>query len=404
MQSWGKYPLAKQTREIPLYWTSACLPQQSGKSLLPHGLGRSYGDSCLNSGNIVLLTRGLDRLLMFDVERGVLRCESGVSFEEILRLVVPRGWFLPVTPGTKFVTVGGALANDVHGKNHHVAGSFGNHVREFELLRSDGSRLRCSPTSHKEWFKATIGGMGLTGLVTWVEFSLLRIESSRIEMESVRFENLQEYAAILEELEKDYQYSVAWVDCLSGGANLGRGILYFGNHAKEGLGPWDSRSHLRVPHDAPSFLLSAPIQKAFNALYYHRHVRKTAYRTVACDPFFYPLDGIADWNRLYGKRGFLQYQCVVPSLEAAKEILRQTASAGQGSTLAVLKSFGDIASQGLLSFPRKGVTLALDFANTGNSVLRHLDRLDSVRRESGGAIYPAKDARMPSSLFESSNP
>ena len=369
--------------------------------MLPFGNGRSYGDSCLNAGGMLLDTRGLDRLISFDVERGVIRCEAGVMLRDILDLVVPKGWFLPVSPGTKFVTVGGAIANDVHGKNHHCAGSFGCHVSQFELLRSDGSRRRCSKSENPEWFRATIGGLGLTGVILWAELELHRVAGAMMDIETIRFHDLSEFFRLTNESDANFNYTVAWVDCASRGKSLGRGIFTRGNHSShDSVSMRVPGNGLGIPVELPGALVSDTVVRAFNAYYYHRP--RTRFRRVHYDSFFYPLDRIRNWNRIYGPRGFFQYQCVVgwaDGRDAVQELLSRIANARGSSFLAVLKVFGEIQSLGLLSFPRPGITLALDFPNRGSQTMHLLDRLDEIVRESGGAVYPAKDARMSAESF-----
>lgn len=404
-ESWGRYPKAHQ-RLLPLTWRSDPLPLPKDGPVLAVGLGRSYGDACLNDGGTLLTARGLSRWIDFDEASGVVRCEAGVSLAELLALAVPKGWFLPVSPGTQFVTVGGAIANDVHGKNHHVAGTFGRYVRAFELLRSDGSRLLCTPTENAELYAATIGGLGLTGLITWAEVALQPSPNAWMETESVRFGNLEAFFALSAE-SADWPYSVAWVDCLAKGAQLGRGLFSRGRHAA----PFDGATRkvasgmISVPVDAPGFLLNRLTVQAFNALYYRKQRAKVLEARVHYRPFFYPLDALGHWNRLYGKRGLLQWQCVVPvGTDAIRRILEEISRAGEGSPLAVLKTFGEVASPGLLSFPRPGVTLALDFRNRGSRTLALLDRLDAIVREHQGALYPAKDARMSGATFRQGFP
>lgn len=377
-------------------------------TVLPFGNGRSYGDSCLNVGGGLLQTRSLDRFISFDRDTGVLACESGMLLADILRLVVPAGWFLPVVPGTCYVTVGGAIANDVHGKNHHRAGSFGRHVRCLELLRSDGTRLRCSATENSDWFAATVGGLGLTGLVTWAELQLRPIQGSRLDVESIRCANLGEFFALCDELESSHEYTVAWIDCLSRGKHLGRGILQCANHASEPAGalPQADKS-LSVPFAPPMSLVNGVSLRVFNTLYYHRQRRQRRRTSEYFRNFFFPLDGIRHWNRLYGPAGFYQYQCVVPmsgAREVTAQLLETIARSGSGSFLAVLKRFGSLESPGLLSFARPGVTLALDFPNKGAAVERLFRSLDSIVTSAGGALYPAKDGRMPGALFRSGYP
>lgn len=371
------------------------------------GLGRSYGDSCLNDGGYLIDTTGMDHVMSFDTASGVMRCSAGVSLASVLEIAVPQGWFLPVTPGTKFVTIAGAVANDVHGKNHHCAGTIGCHVTQFELMRSDGTRLLCSTAQNSEWFAATIGGMGLTGIILWVELRLKRITSGRIAVDTRTFENLNEFLQLTAESEaRGLEYIVAWIDCLSGKNT--RGILYAGNHAEEGelISRKTSGGGPRVPFAFPEFALNAYTVKAFNSLYYAVNGRNKGTQLVDYDPFFYPLDAVRDWNLIYGKRGLLQYQCVVPEQESAafQDILREISGAGAGSFLGVIKKFGNVPSTGMMSFPRPGLTLALDFGFRGESTLRLFEKLDHIVLEAHGALYPAKDGRMSRRMFEASYP
>ncbi|HTA65088.1 MAG TPA: FAD-binding oxidoreductase [Xanthomonadaceae bacterium] len=402
-ESWGRYPRAAQ--DVITLAGRERLPDATDRKLLPYGNGRSYGDSCLNDQGRLLDTRRLDHYIAFDPETGVLRCEAGVQLATILDLVVPQGWFLPVSPGTRFVTVGGAIANDVHGKNHHVAGNFGHHVRAFELLRSDGSRLPCAPDRNAEWFAATIGGLGLTGLITWAEIGLQRIASPWMAIETCKFRDLDGFFSLSEQSAVDYDYSVAWIDCVARGKSLGRGLFTRGHHAPADTGrkAVSPARPVGMPFTPPFSLVNPLSLRAFNALYFHRQLRARSKAICHYEPFFYPLDKIANWNRMYGKAGFLQYQCVVPPANAAgtvAELLRRIATSGTGSFLAVLKQFGSRPSLGMLSFPRPGTTLALDFPiDARGRVFELLNRLDDVVAEAGGAVYPAKDARMSGSRF-----
>ncbi len=404
--SWGRYPQIRQ-QGTPLQWRADPLPAPlpNTDTLLPYGNGRSYGDVCLNRGGTVLDTRRLDRFISFDTETGVLRCESGVLLASILQLVVPLDWFLPVSPGTSYATVGGSLANDVHGKNHHKAGTFGGHVRAFELLRSDGSRRVCAPTENAELFAATIGGLGLTGLVTWVELQLRPIDGPMVHEESIKFANLDEFFQLSDASDEAFEYTVAWVDCASRGDALGRGLFARANHvparASTSAATNLQSSRISVPFTPPLPLVNRWTLKAFNALYYARQRQSQRLRTLHYQRFFYPLDAIGNWNRIYGPKGLLQYQCVLPGpdgREVMHAMLQTIARAGDGSFLAVLKIFGNQPSPGMLSFPRPGVTLALDFPNKPD-VFRLLDRLDDMARAAGGAVYPAKDARMSPESF-----
>jgi FAD/FMN-containing dehydrogenase len=386
------------------------LPQLPGGSatFLPYGNGRSYGDSCLNLGGAILKTQSLDRFIAFDLGTGILRCEGGVLLSEILRLVVAQGWFLPVTPGTRFVTLGGAIANDVHGKNHHVTGTFGRHVRQLELLRSDGQRLICSATENPDFFAATLGGLGLTGLIAWGEIQLRRIGNPWIDAETIRYESMDEFFALCAESDTDYEYTVSWVDCASKGKRLGRGLFMRGNHAPAGSMPGKhSQRTLSFPFVPPVSIVNSLSLKAFNAAYYHKQLTKNNRQVQHYEPFFYPLDGILEWNRMYGPKGFYQYQCVIPHThgkDAIVELLKEIAASGMGSFLAILKICGDMASPGMLSFPTPGVSLALDFPNRGAKLDQLFARLDRIVSSAGGRLYPAKDGRMPGSLFRSGYP
>lgn len=374
------------------------------KKVLPFGNGRSYGDSCLNDGGILLDTSALDHFISFDQHTGVLRVEAGVMLADILKLVVPRGWFLPVTPGTRFVTIAGAVANDVHGKNHHRAGTFGCHVRALELIRSDGNRLHCSPDENPEWFAATVGGLGLTGLISWVEIQLKQVMNPYLQEETLRFSCLDEFFEINGASEASYEYTVAWIDCAARGSALGRGAFYRANHhgsvapAKRPSAPAKTFDFPLVP---PVSLVNRLSLRAFNSLYYRRQPLQRS-RTVHYQPFFYPLDSIGHWNRMYGPNGFLQYQCAVPEdngKEVFREILQSISDSRQGSFMAVLKVFGNKISPGMMSFPKPGVTLALDFPNSATT-LSLLERIDELTRAAGGVVYPAKDARMSAESFQ----
>ncbi len=404
-QSWGRYPKIDPRKQdvYHVYPDSFSFPQmdeQHQTPFLAYAQGRSYGDVCLNENGILLDTRHLDHFVQFDRDKGILRCEAGVTFDSILQLIVPHHWFLPVTPGTKYISVGGAVANDVHGKNHHKAGTFGRHVRQLELLRANGERLLCSPTENTELFNATIGGLGLTGLINWVEFSLKKIPGNLIEQETVRFNNLTEFFKLSDESDQDWEYTVAWIDCLATDEQLGRGLFMRGNHCDSSKKYRHRTPKLSIPFDAPGFLLNKYTVQAFNQLYFNKPFKAKA--RVHLDPFFYPLDAINHWNRLYGRKGFLQYQCVIPKQHrevAMQEMLAMIAQSGQGSFLSVLKEFGDIESPGLLSFPRPGITLALDFSNRGSKTLALLEQLDAITLKYEGAVYPAKDARMSPAAF-----
>lgn len=405
-QSWGRYPQT-QSEVKRLYWRTEPLSFDDPRFVLPYGQGRSYGDSCLNHQGILFDTAPLNHFIQFDPTSGLLRCETGVTLAEILRYSVPQGWFLPVTPGTKFVSVGGAIANDVHGKNQHKAGTFGNHVVQFELSRSNGDRFLCSPTENKEWFHATLGGLGLTGLMLWAEIQLRPIANPLMDIEILKFKNLDEFFELSMNSQQDYEYTVAWLDCLSQGKSLGRGLFMRGNHASLPLNsaPMPRLRQVTVPLDMPGFLLNPFTMKAFNFLYFHKQWSRSIKKKIYYDPFFYPLDRIHHWNRIYGSRGFMQYQCVIPNeVKTMQSILSQIALSGMGSFLSVLKVFSAVPSQGLLSFARPGMTFALDFPHRGPKTFLLLEQLDQIVREHQGAVYPAKDARMSAESFKSYYP
>lgn len=409
--SWGHYPYAPQTGD-PVRWQDQIQRALADARLrnvttLPYGNGRSYGDSCLAATDHVLALRELNRFIAADWTSGVLRAEAGVTLGEILDVAVARGWMLPVTPGTQFATLGGALANDVHGKNHHVRGTFGRHVRRFALHRSDRPRIECAPDENEPLFRATIGGLGLTGVIEWVEIQLMPIRSSHIALSHVRFGNLSEFFALSDLFDRDHEYGVAWVDCLGEKRNLGRGVYFAGDHASDDDFSTPARHKRRVPFTPPCSPVNRLTLKAFNALYIARQPRQLKHEVVDLQRFFYPLDGIQDWNRLYGRRGFQQYQCVVPqaaAMDALTDMLSTIARSGTGSFLAVLKRCGYLASPGLLSFPMPGTSLALDFPQREQRNEALFGRLDAIVREAGGRQYPAKDAHMSSEDFRAGYP
>ncbi len=404
--SWGRYPRHAQS-PVEIHWRSEigrCLARfgEVGATTLAYGKGRSYGDSCLASSDQVISTGSLDRVLAADWERGRLVVEAGITLSDILHLAVPRGWFLPVTPGTKFVTVGGAIANDVHGKNHHRQGTFGSHVARFGLYRSDDGRIECSATENAELFCASIGGLGLTGIIDWAEIRLTRIQSSDVMGLTQRFNSLNEFMALSAELDLRHEFSVSWIDCVAAGKKTGRGVYMAGDFAEEGPLQVNATRSIGVPLTPPVSLVNSLSLRTFNELYFRRQPGARTTRRLHFDSFFYPLDRVLNWNRIYGRAGFQQYQCVVPHEDAGAvlgSLLGAISAAGQGSFLAVLKCFGDKPSPGLLSFPRPGVTLALDFPNRPNLGENLFRRLDAIVHEAGGCLYPAKDAHMQSDHF-----
>ncbi len=406
-ESWGRYPkLAADLR--PLSWTTDFPPREPHRGhMLAVGAGRSYGDVCLLEDGTLLHARSMDHLLHFDPATGILRCEAGVTLSEILDFAVPLGFFLPVTPGTKYVTVGGAIANDIHGKNHHLAGTFGSHVLRFELVRSDGSRILCSHRENRDWFAMTIGGLGLTGLITWVEVRLRPIVSRGINYRCDKFVGFAEFIELSRQA-ANVEYTVAWIDCVSTGKNFARGIFMQGTHAETpGALNRSKEPKLVFPIDLPEFALNKLSIGLFNFAYYNKQTRKTVTSVVDYEPFFYPLDSVLKWNRMYGKRGLLQFQCVLPWDEDQRgitQIMKAITTSGLASFLAVLKVFGDVPSPGFLSFPKPGLTLALDFPIRPDLSFDLLDRLANITLEHGGRMYPAKDATMTAAHFQAFYP
>ncbi len=409
LHGWGRYPrvrseCARLERRADV---QAALADRDGQPVLAHALGRSYGDVALLRGGRVLLTRRLDRMLDFDPKTGWLRCEAGVSIEDLIEVFLPRGWFPPVVPGTQFVTLGGAVANDIHGKNHHVDGTLCDHVRRIELLLASGEIVACAPG--EPLFDATVGGLGLTGLILTVDLKLCPVAGPWVEMESVRVENLDHFFEVSAE-SKSFTHTVSWIDCVTSGAGLGRGIFMRGRHAPEGVAGSDGvlgrfaaavSPLLDVPVDGPPWLMNGLTMRAFNEAYFHKQPKGVTAAVSHYEPFFFPLDFVRNWNRIYGRRGFLQYQLVVPpdpEHRAIRAVLEEITKAGMASFLAVIKEFGGAVHPGL-SFPRPGVTLALDFPNHGAPLLALLDRLDAVVLEAGGRVYLGKDARLPRDRF-----
>jgi FAD/FMN-containing dehydrogenase len=402
LSGWGRYPVEmchvfRPEKHSEVAATLAC-GQQS--SYIPRGLGRSYGDAALNENAGVIWQVLLNRFLSFDSASGILECESGVSLAEIIQYFLPRGWFLPVTPGTKFVTVGGAIAADIHGKNHHRDGSFSNFTLDFRLLAPSGEVLLCSPAIHPEIFWATVGGMGLTGVILSARLRLRRVDSAHVFVDFHKAPNLEDALATMEASDEQYEYSVAWIDALATGKTMGRSVLMRGHHAPAAELPARLRHVLTTPTvprwnlfiDFPSGLLNRLTVQAFNTAYYAVH-RTAPRQLVGFEKFFYPLDSINQWNRMYGKRGFVQYQIALPQASGRaglRTILDRLARSGRASFLAVLKRFGD-AGNGLLSFPLRGYTLALDIP-VAHGLVPFLHELDRMTLDHGGRIYLAKDA------------
>jgi FAD/FMN-containing dehydrogenase len=396
--SWGIFPpanhvaVSRPARAAGIKW-----PAGGVRDWLPRGNGRSYGDVCLNDGGGLVDTTRLDRFLAFDATTGLLSCEPGLQLGEMIRYVLPRGWFPAVTPGTQFVTVAGAIANDVHGKNHHGAGCFGNHVTALEVLRSDGQRIRCSPEKDAGLFNATIGGMGLTGIITRADLQLQSVPGPWILQEVLPFGSVSEFLALSSESERTHDYVVAWVDCLAPPKHVGRGVFFRGNNVDGPSEPPRKGRRIGIPITPPVSLVGDPVIRAFNLVYRKFAARNRGPRRVHFEPFFYPLDKLLAWNRIYGPSGFQQYQCVVPPASeesAITEMLNAIARARMGSFLAVLKRFGTVHSPGVCSFPRPGTTLALDFPMRGPATDRLFTALDGIVAAAGGVLYPAKDGHV----------
>lgn len=399
--SWGRVHRYSHTVRTP-NWMSELTPGlfQDSKRFLPGGARRSYGDVCLNRQGLIIDMTSLNRFHAFDQETGVIRADAGATLADVIEISLPRGWFLPVTPGTKWVTLGGAIANDVHGKNHHVLGTFGCHVLQFELMRSDGSKRICSRNENTDLFNATIGGLGLTGIITWVELQLIRVVSPLLDTENILFHGLDEFNQLAKESDEQFPYTVAWIDCMATGSNMARGIYMRGKHAEDVVSSYEKklwqvkRRVPSVPFEAPEFLLNEWTLKAFNSLYYHKQREQVVARRVSYDPFFYPLDVLNGWNKMYGRRGFYQYQMLLPfgAEDALKDAIACVAHSGIGSSLAVLKRFGDMTSPGILSFPRQGYTLTLDFPNMQHLSWDLMRDLTEIVLRAKGRVYPGKDA------------
>jgi decaprenylphospho-beta-D-ribofuranose 2-oxidase len=398
---WGRFPLARCQVFRPERRAAVAetLAAKAAPTFIARGLGRSYGDASLNADGGVIVHDRLDRILGFDDARGVVDCEAGVTFADLLSWAAPRGWFPPVTPGTKFVTLGGAIAADVHGKNHHRDGTIAAFVDAFTLLTADGEMLRCTRAEHADVFWATVGGMGLTGMILDLRLRLRPVESGWLRVRYRKARDLDETFEVFASSDANWLYSVAWIDCLAHGRATGRTIVMHGDHATADEATLAGRpsfvprraTRLSVPLDAPDVVLNPWTVGLFNAVYYAVH--DDAHRLVTVDRFFYPLDGVGQWNRLYGRRGLVQYQFVLPPDEAPRgllTILERLGRSRRASFLAVLKRFG-AEDRGLLSFPRDGYTLALDLP-VRDGLVEFLQELDRIVLDHGGRVYLAKDA------------
>lgn len=410
LAGWGRYPRRPGPVARPRDAEAVGALIGAG-GVIARGNGRAYGDSAMGAAATLDLRR-LNRMLSFDAEAGRLVAEAGVLLGDVIATFLPRGWFPWVTPGTKFVTLGGAIAADVHGKNHHRDGAFGTFVDWIDVMGADGAVTRASREENAELFAWTLGGMGLTGVILRAAIRLRPVESGWIAQTTIPAQNLAEAMAAFESAD-DATYSVAWIDCLASGAALGRSLVMTGEHVPADDLPREHRTQpcrtppkrrLSVPFDAPAAALNRLSVRAFNALYWRRALRAPREALVDWDSYFYPLDAILGWNRIYGRRGFVQFQCALPLARSAaglRALLSETSAAGQGSFLAVLKRFG--AQESRFSFPMEGYTLALDFpANPRTLAL--LDRLDAIAAEHGGRFYLAKDARLSAATLHRVDP
>ena len=406
VSNWGNFPIVEKEMKSEDSLQKIKDFVRNNNEIIARGNGRCYGDASLSEN--IFSTKRLNKLISFDRLNGIFECESGVLLSEILDVIVPQGYFLYVTPGTKFISVGGAIASNIHGKNHHAEGCFSEYVQEFSLLNEKSEVLICSRTENSEKFWATIGGMGLTGIILSAKFKLKNIETAYIRQESIKAENLDEIFKLFEESET-WTYNVAWIDCLQKGKNLGRSIMMRGEHAFQHQIPGKIKENpLRlkqkpkptIPFYFPDFVLNNFTVKLFNLLYFNKQRQKQVNDFVDYETFFYPLDIINDWNKIYGKSGFIQYQMVIPKekgKEGMKKILETISTSGNGSFLAVLKLFGKNNPEAYNSFPFEGYTLALDFKV--NKKLNNLvEKLDQIVEEYGGRIYLTKDSMSKSSL------
>ena len=410
ISGWGRYPVLEASVRAPRSEHTLREMIKSKPNLIARGNGRSYGDSSINRSATIQM-RHFNRMVAFDSETGQLVAESGVLLGDIISAFLPQGWFPSVTPGTKFVTLGGMIAADVHGKNHHKDGSFGNCIDWIDIIDANGEIIRCSRQENAELFEWTIGGMGLTGVILRAAIRLRAVETGWIKQTTIPAANLDEAMAIFEQ-SQDATYSVAWIDCLRTDEHLGRSLVMLGEHAKvDGLSqnqaraPFDTNAKrkLSVPIDFPSWALNRYSIRALNTLYYGNGLRNSGEHIVDWDNYFYPLDAILGWNRIYGRKGFLQFQCVIPldqSRAGITELLEKISKAGVGSFLAVLKRFGK--QESLFSFPMEGYTLALDFPINRNT-LRLMVQLDSIVISHGGRFYLAKDSRMAAETLRASD-
>jgi decaprenylphospho-beta-D-ribofuranose 2-oxidase len=407
--NWGNYPVIESNEETFVFDGQLNELVANDQPFIARGNGRCYGDASLAGRTISTLK--YDKILSFDTVNGIFECQSGITLDQILTVIVPKGWFLPVTPGTKFITIGGAVASDVHGKNHHIDGSFSNHIIDMDVVLASNETITCTPDVYPDLFEATCGGMGLTGVISRVRFKLKKVETSYIRQKQIKAGNLEELIALFDQY-SEYTYSVAWIDCLKKGKHFGRSILMLGEHATTGevdasttAEPLKLTKNKKIvfPINLPSWALNSLTVKAFNFLYYTKNLKKVIDNIVSYEPFFYPLDAVLHWNRMYGKAGFVQYQFVLPlsAKDGLIEIMHRISDEGLGSFLAVLKVFGK--QESIISFPKEGYTLALDFP-VRKGLLSFLDELDALVLKYKGRLYLSKDARMKPEMLKGGYP
>jgi FAD/FMN-containing dehydrogenase len=404
MSSWGR--LSNEPHSV----VSVSDPTRIGRNLkqelkgIAYGNGRSYGDICLNPGGILWHSAALNKMISFDQTTGILVCEAGVLLKDVQTLFAPKGWTLAVTPGTQFASVGGAIANDIHGKNHYSKGTFGDHVKRLTLVRTDGNIIECSTELNQDWFSATIGGMGLTGFVSQAELQLNRVPSTWLDVETIPFERVGDFFTLADQSDVGWEHTVSWIDCSS---KNGRGLFMRANWASENKPLKAKAKPISFPFVPPISLVNNLSLRPFNTVYFHAGKWRAGNSRQHYQSFFYPLDNILKWNRMYGTQGFFQHQCVISrdvGNEAIQEMLGEIRQSSEGSFLAVLKTFGDRPPKGMMSFVQPGVTLALDFPNRGESTLRLLARLDGIVKNAKGRVYMAKDSSMSKTLFEDGYP
>lgn len=402
LNSWGMYP--KIENRVFKFSSEKSLESiiKENESLIAYGNGRSYGDSALSKN--IIEVKPYNYFMAFDENSGLLHVQAGVLLSEILESFVPRGWFLKVTPGTKLITIGGAIASDVHGKNHHVEGCFSECVESFKIMLADGEVVECSKEQRADLFNATCGGMGLTGVIVEAKIYLKKINSKYISQTTIKTKNLKETFDAFEEYSSS-PYSVAWIDCLAKDNEIGKCLLMVGDFKDDGDLSYKKKSKISIPFNFPSFALNNYTVRAFNWLYYGKVRQRITTQKVDIDTFFYPLDAIENWNRIYGKGGFTQYQCILPkemSYEGLKEVLRTISDSGKGSFLAVLKLYGK-ENENYLSFPIEGYSLALDF-KIEDGLFELLEELDKIVLKYKGRIYLTKDVNVKKETFEQGYP